>query len=633
MKRTGRGLGLGGLVLFALAIRLFMLGTQDIWWDEARNLFTASRPLEAIASAPELDIHPPFYFYLLHFWIDIVGTGEFVVRFFSLWFGVALVPLAFRLGTYLRNQTVGWWAAFLVALSPFLVDEAQQARMYTLLLFLATLSMYFLLRAQKSRRRRDWMMYVLTAGLGFYTHYSFLYILATQNLFLLLCLVVDGYRRLPTGHLLRWWGVSQLAIATLYVFQIPNILRQMGVYGNPGMTPPTLFQYVVEITRAFFLGTKIEIESMTIAGLFVVIVLVLGVIGVWRERRRWSVNRRLGLIVAWLIVPLVMYFIVLFQSPQFTPRYAMVSIVPLFLLLAWAITFVTQRHWLLGATVAGLLLVGNAMAWHSQFFNPNFFNDDTRGLAAFISENATADDIVFIDVPFPFFYYYRGSAPAQYLFVDIHSTAEELTHKVQGKRRLFWIQWYKSDTDPRGYVSFLLTKYATLLGERAFRGYSVSWYQLSASGSFLPAPTPQPVSIVFGDKIKLTGFAFGRALTAKTPDVNAARVSENSQIWVVLWWQLVRPEGKNYKVSIQIRDAEGRLAAQDDRLLIDDLHLDTSQWRVAKTTINVYTLELVSDVKPGEYTIYVIVYDPQNNVPLPIGSERSFQLGTIRIIP
>ncbi len=73
---------LGILILLAFGLRAFHLGAQDIWWDEGRNIFTASRPLAAIASAPELDIHPPLYFYLLHFWMALTGTGEFAVRFF-----------------------------------------------------------------------------------------------------------------------------------------------------------------------------------------------------------------------------------------------------------------------------------------------------------------------------------------------------------------------------------------------------------------------------------------------------------------------------------------------------------------------------------------------------------------------
>lgn len=626
------GLLLGILVLFAFALRVFMLGVQDIWWDEARNIFTASRPLEAIASAPELDIHPPFYFYLLHFWVGMLGTSEFVVRFFSLWFGVALVPVAFRLGMYLKDQTVGWWAAFLIALSPFLVDEAQQTRMYTLLLFLATLSMYFLLRAQKSHRWRDWAMYVLMATLSFYTHYSFIYLLATQNLFLLLSLILAWQRRLPTRRLLRWWIASQLVIALLYTFQSPNILRQMGVYGNPGMTPPILLQYIVEISRAFLVGTKIETEQMTSAGVWIGMVLLISVIAVWRERQRWSVNRRLGLIVGWLIVPLAMYFIALFKSPQFTPRYVIVSIVPFFLLLAWAIAFLTQRGWLIGTAVAGLLIVGNAVTWQSQFFNPRFFNDDTRGLVQFISENAKPDDIVFVDVPYPFFYYYHGSVTAEYLFVDIHSVAEELTQKARGKNRLFWIQWYKSDTDPRGYVRFLLDKNAKLAGNLNLRGYYVTWYQLPKQVNFLAASAPQPAAIVFGDKIKLTGFSYGGVSTPQTPDVNAPLVAPDSKVWVVLLWQLVTPANANYKVSVQIRDAEGRLAAQDDRMLINDQHLDTLWWKPNKTVINVYTPELGADVKPGEYTVNVIVYDPQAKIPLLVGSNFSFQIGTLRII-
>lgn len=627
------GLSLGALILFAFALRVFMLGVQDIWWDEGRNIFTASRPLEAIASAPELDIHPPFYFYLLHFWMDIVGAGEFVVRFFSLWFGVALVPVAFRLGTYLKDRTVGWWAAFLVALSPFLVDEAQQARMYTLLLFLATLSMYFLLRVQKSHCWRDGVMYVLTATLSFYTHYSFVYILATQNLFLLLCLVNDWRRHRSTRTPLKRWLVSQLSIGLLYTFQIPNIIRQMGIYGNPGMTPPTLLQYTIEITRAFLLGTKIEMEQMTSAGIWIGMVLLISVIGVWRKRQHWSVDRRLGLIVAWLIVPLALYFIVLFKSPQFTPRYAMVCIVPLYLLLVWAITFSTQRDWRIGAMVAGVWIVSNGIAWQSQFFNPNFFNDDTRGLAQFISENTKADDIVFVDVPYPFFYYYRGMAPAEYLFVDIHTTADMLTQKAQGKKRIFWIQWYKSDTDPRGYVSFLLDKYATLEGKRSFRGYNVSWYQLPKQVSFSLASAPQAVSVIFGEKIKLTSFAYGGALTSQTPDVDVPLVVLSSKMWVVLWWQLIKLVNANYKVSIQIRDAEERLAAQDDRMLINDQHLDTYWWKPNQTVINVYTPELVAGVKPGEYTVYVVVYDAQTGTPLAVDSvTHLFPIGILQII-
>ena len=56
------------MLLAAFALRLYELTRQDIWWDEARNIDVALRPFVQVATAPELDIHPPVYFWLLHFW-------------------------------------------------------------------------------------------------------------------------------------------------------------------------------------------------------------------------------------------------------------------------------------------------------------------------------------------------------------------------------------------------------------------------------------------------------------------------------------------------------------------------------------------------------------------------------------
>ena len=61
-----RALLLVGLVLLAaLAIRLVSLDSQDVWWDGARDVDAARRPVFDIAFSSELDIHPPVYFHFL----------------------------------------------------------------------------------------------------------------------------------------------------------------------------------------------------------------------------------------------------------------------------------------------------------------------------------------------------------------------------------------------------------------------------------------------------------------------------------------------------------------------------------------------------------------------------------------
>jgi 4-amino-4-deoxy-L-arabinose transferase-like glycosyltransferase len=632
-RNSRHWLALGALLLIAFALRAFHLGAQDIWWDEARNIFTASRALDAIASAPELDIHPPLYFYLLHLWIGLAGTGEFAVRFFSLWFGVATVPLAFLIGTSLKDHHVGVWAAFLTALAPFFVDEAQQTRMYTLVVFLSALSIYWLLLALSSPQRRFWIGYILAATASFYTHYSFVFVLAAQNLFLLLYLIAEWRKRTPVRALFASLFASQVAIILLYTLQIPNILRQTKIYGNPAMTPPPLSQYTSDLAQVFLLGLKVEPERAAILALMIGAVLVTALIATWRHRRDAGTNHGTALVLIWFVAPLVAYFLVLQKSPQFTPRYIMIATLPLYLLLALLLANLSRRSLAVGTLAAIVLVTADAGAWQSQYFNPAFFNDDTRGLARFITKTATKDDIVFIDVPFPFDYYYRGTAPAHYLFVDIHTTADVLTQMIQNKKRIFFIRWRASDTDPRGYVLYLLDKYATFLGKTSFRGYDVMWYQLPYAPAFSLAPTPQPVSVVFGNRLMLAGFAFGGAVTPETPNVDEPLVATGSKAWVALWWKLTQPVRENYAVSVVLRDERGHLAAQDDRILLNDRHWRTALWTREDTAINVYTPALLPGVAPGDYMLQVIVYDPTTGKRLDVGAGDTFQLGKVHIIP
>ncbi len=632
------------LLVLAFALRAYNLGTQSIWWDEGRNIFTASRALAQIASAPELDIHPPLYFYLFHFWIGVAGVSEFATRFFSLWFGVVGVALAYRIGAYIADRRVGLWTAFLIALAPFLVDEAQQVRMYTLLIVLSALSMYFLARtltpapSPTGRGVRNWILYAVTALASFYTHYSFIYLLAAQNLYLLI-IAIDA-RRAPARlrAVLTGWIGSQLAIAALYAFQIPNILRQSHIYGNPGMTPPSLDYYVLELTRAFLIGVKVAPDRAAWIGLGIVVVMVAALLSLlplspspFPYSENGKGKRSQVLLLLWFLVPLAAYYVVMQFSPQFTQRYALIAILPLFALLAIAFASLS-RSFALGALAALIWLGASAGALSAQYSDPAFFNDDTRGLAQFIAEKATKDDVVLIDVPFPFDYYYRGAAPAHYFFVDIHTAAAELTRLTQNKQRVFWITWGKSDTDPRGVVLFLLDKYAAYEGDAAFRGYSVAWYRLPRATTFALASAPRAASALFGDRIVLTGFEYGGAVTSSMPDADAPRVKVGSKAWVALWWSIVQPVREDYKVSIQLRDANGNLAAQDDRMLIDDRHFRTRLWTTSETAINVYTPELLEGVKPGKYTVYVIVYEPVTNKRLETDAGTEFTLGKIQIV-
>jgi len=240
-----------------------------------------------------------------------------------------------------------------------------------------------------------------------------------------------------------------------------------------------------------------------------------------------------------------------------------------------------------------------------------------------------------VDQRYPFgFYYERWNndfdgfppaepaelAPAQYLFVDINTLDRRLTSLAAGKRRVFWVQWYKSDTDPRGAVDFLLRKFGTLLGQQGFRGYLVRWYAITPGMTFELAPALQPLSLTFGDQMELVGWAYGGrgpGVTSTVEETRAPVVPAGKVAWAVLRWRRLPGAVGPLKVSLRLVDEEGRLIGQDDRFLLNDRHLAPPYWGAEDRPLNVYLIGVGSDTVPGTYLWQVVVYEPETLAPVP----------------
>src|SRR5689334_12882643 len=130
------------LLLLAAGLRFYRIDAQSLWSDEGSSVAQALRDIPAIAANAALDIHPPFYYILLHYWIIPLGVSEVALRSLSALLGIALVALVFALGKVWWNERVGLIAAFLAAINPFLIDYAQEARMYTLMAVLGAICVY-----------------------------------------------------------------------------------------------------------------------------------------------------------------------------------------------------------------------------------------------------------------------------------------------------------------------------------------------------------------------------------------------------------------------------------------------------------------------------------------------------------
>jgi len=129
------------LTLAALAVRL--LAMRGLWVDEAISVHQARMPLMAmLRDLRDTDVHPPLHHLLLWITVRVVGTGEIAVRIPSLIAGALLVPAVHGLARELYGKRTAVLAATLTIVAPFAVWYSQEARMYSLFMLFAALSLW-----------------------------------------------------------------------------------------------------------------------------------------------------------------------------------------------------------------------------------------------------------------------------------------------------------------------------------------------------------------------------------------------------------------------------------------------------------------------------------------------------------
>lgn len=120
--------------------------------------------------AEEEPQHPPLYFLLLRLWAQTFGTSVAAIRSLSAVIGLLIFPAIYWLSLELfESALVGWISILLVAISPFHVLYAQEAREYSLWAVTILLSSALFLRAIRKNTKLNWLMYAAGLAASLYT--------------------------------------------------------------------------------------------------------------------------------------------------------------------------------------------------------------------------------------------------------------------------------------------------------------------------------------------------------------------------------------------------------------------------------------------------------------------------------
>jgi uncharacterized membrane protein len=183
------------ILLVAAFFRFEGIAGPSLWMDEivsielsmgnrtAHDFFPDSvirtdqpDPLALASAAPWWDIwnrvqittHPPLYFVLLRWWMDLFGTGPGDTRCLSAILSLAGIVVFFDVCRLLHGARTGLFAASMMALAIGQIDIAQEARGYSLLILLGLGCCDVLVRIVFSRatlRRLFFLVFMLTAML------------------------------------------------------------------------------------------------------------------------------------------------------------------------------------------------------------------------------------------------------------------------------------------------------------------------------------------------------------------------------------------------------------------------------------------------------------------------------------
>jgi mannosyltransferase len=604
-----------GVILLAVLLRAYSLGQAELWFDEALSAVIAAKGWAGVVrytlSTPFE--HPPIYYVLLHSWTRVAGNSEFVLRFFSLFWGVLLVPLSYRFMASWGGRTFGLLAALVAALSTVHIDHSQSARMYTMLPVLGILLLSCFFRALATTRIRWWIGFFLVAIVGIGTHYYFALLFLVPLAFLLLC--GPKYRRLLLLLLLIQVATA-LLFATWYGFSPGFRQAVQQVIAGEGGGISSLGQRIAHSAGGLVTETPL-VGHLAIAG-----IAVLGAI-VWplppaSHAHPVSLVGSRRFVFLWVLVP----WLVALAIPYWLQDRHLAYLWPALYALA-ASGLLVLRTWSKWLFLAALVVMGATTGYwlYRQDAEPRF---EFGRIMAYIEDRALPDDLVVMNQPvfWPYVgYYAQRDLETIYLPANAPLSAEAVDRAMKslvGERTRIWLGPVGAWTaDPDLLVEQWLVNHAYQAQKEWFSGGgSAALYFTTDALERLALGPP----VRWEDGIRLLAASSSSLL-----------VSPGDAVRLSLTWQAEYPVDSSRLVYLFLTDAEGQTWASRQSEPCGGW-CPTNDWEPGVFVQDQHALMIPPGTPPGVYRLYVALFAPEEGRELVAGGAgQRVGLGQVQV--
>jgi mannosyltransferase len=394
---------LASLAMAAAVLRFSYLGRKPFWFDECFSVEVARlswRNLVRLLWRREANMS--LYYLMLRGWLHF-GSSPVFVRSLSVIVSLATLPAIFWLARKLFDSRVALIAVALITFNAYHIRYAQEARSYSLFVLLATLASGFFVAAFREPSSPNRRTYILASVLAAYAHLYALLMLAAHWFSLRGPRAQHGLRRAWI-----WIGLASLPLVIFAAktgagpirwIQRPSLRDLLEfaehISGNAGL--PLLLLYAAVCLIAIIPPQK-----------------MMKIFGTEPDRAEtdWDLWR-LRFLLVWLFFPVTLTLLLSLARPLFLGRY-FIFCLPALVILAAAGLARLRRPWLIGITLAAMLLLSLQGAF--SYYNHDFdlARDGSEAAANYVLDHAQPGDVILFHiaetrVPYEFFKSLRAS--------------------------------------------------------------------------------------------------------------------------------------------------------------------------------------------------------------------------------
>ena len=425
---------LSWLLIFLMAAILLLvdLGGKSLWVDE---LFTAQvsgqqHLGELLRQLANVERRPPLFFFLMHYWMPVVGNSEWALRLPAALFGLLSLPLLASLARRLGLGERHLIAVAVLGAMPTFVLYARMARAYSMAMAVGLLSVIAFVALLQHPTRRRWLAYLIASTVLLYTDYALMAILVAQNVFVAYLWLRKPRAALTPGGFtpprLAAWCAGQATLLLAFTPWLAVLVAQSRQVTQAADFAHGLSGYLIKLIYPILsLSTGETIFPWNPAAIGAMIgvacLFVAGIATIGRKNRDVLVFT-----LTFLIIP---FLFTAFLLSSVAPDITFINMVSrtLFVLPFFALVLAAGLH-SFPATAWKALTIGLlALGWGTGLFNyytgRDFHNPiyvtPMREMAQAVAARALPGDVIVSDLDSGFGYYYGRTNAITPLFSSL----------------------------------------------------------------------------------------------------------------------------------------------------------------------------------------------------------------------